>query len=87
MNAPLRTDATFDATELARQDTVLSPRFYTTDFEELDRTDISAVRTEWDALIAEMRADPVGQAAVEAMGRRVGGRRLSAGRRDHGCRA
>jgi magnesium-protoporphyrin IX monomethyl ester (oxidative) cyclase len=45
-------------TELARQDTVLSPRFYTTDFRELDRTDVTLVRSEWDELVAEMRRDP-----------------------------
>src|SRR5271165_910154 len=37
---------------------MLSPRFYTTDFEELDRTDVEPVRAEWDQLIAEMRSDP-----------------------------
>ena len=45
-------------TELARQDTLLSPRFYTTDFRELDRSDVSLVRGEWDELVAEMRRDP-----------------------------
>ncbi|MEO1281203.1 MAG: magnesium-protoporphyrin IX monomethyl ester (oxidative) cyclase [Pseudomonadota bacterium] len=38
--------------------TVLAPRFYTTDFEKLDQTDVSSVRGEWDALLAEMKADP-----------------------------
>ncbi|MEM1371557.1 MAG: ferritin family protein, partial [Pseudomonadota bacterium] len=38
--------------------TVLNPRFYTTDFEALDKTDISSVRAEWDVLIKEMRDDP-----------------------------
>jgi magnesium-protoporphyrin IX monomethyl ester (oxidative) cyclase len=58
MNAPIRNDDAFDATRVAQQSTVLSPRFYTTDFDELDKTDISSVREEWDKLIAEMRADP-----------------------------
>lgn len=46
------------ATGLALQNTVLSPRFYTTDFDELDRIDVEPVRGEWDALIGEMRDDP-----------------------------
>lgn len=46
-----------DTNSLAAQDTVLSPRFYTTDFEELDRVDVSSVREEWDELIAEMQKD------------------------------
>ncbi len=46
-----------EATLRATEDTVLSPRFYTTDFEALDRMDISAVRPQWDALMAEFEAD------------------------------
>ncbi|HEY8565937.1 MAG TPA: magnesium-protoporphyrin IX monomethyl ester (oxidative) cyclase [Beijerinckiaceae bacterium] len=46
------------STENALQDTVLSPRFYTTDFVAMDRLDIGLVRAEWDHLIAEMQSDP-----------------------------
>ena len=45
-------------TELAAASTVLSPRFYTTDYQALDRMDISPVREEWDRLLQEMRDDP-----------------------------
>lgn len=42
----------------AQETTMLSPRFYTTDFDELDRIDVTPVRAEWDELIKEMRDDP-----------------------------
>jgi magnesium-protoporphyrin IX monomethyl ester (oxidative) cyclase len=58
MNAPVRREEAFDATRAAQENTILSPRFYTTDFNELDKTDVSAVRVQWDALIAELRSDP-----------------------------
>jgi len=46
------------ATALAMQNTLLTPRFYTTDFDELDAVDVTPVREEWDALIAQMKSDP-----------------------------
>lgn len=58
MNAPIRHGVSMDATNAALESTMLSPRFYTTDFDELDRTDVSPVRAQWDALMAELRSDP-----------------------------
>jgi magnesium-protoporphyrin IX monomethyl ester (oxidative) cyclase len=46
------------STELAAADTVLSPRFYTTDYDALDKMDVSSVREEWDKLLDEMKSDP-----------------------------
>ncbi|PNG24774.1 magnesium-protoporphyrin IX monomethyl ester (oxidative) cyclase [Methylocella silvestris] len=53
-----RKSAPNETTAMATADTVLSPRFYTTDFAEIDRIDVSPVRPEWDALIDEMARDP-----------------------------
>ncbi|WP_299322426.1 magnesium-protoporphyrin IX monomethyl ester (oxidative) cyclase [Parasphingopyxis sp.] len=58
MNAHTKVEAAPDVMEIAQQDTVLSPRFYTTDFDALDKIDVSPVREEWDELIAEMVSDP-----------------------------
>ncbi len=49
------------ATALAMQDTLLTPRFYTTDFDELDAIDVSSVRQDWDELLAQIsRRTPTG---------------------------
>jgi magnesium-protoporphyrin IX monomethyl ester (oxidative) cyclase len=55
--ADFETPANFDTQAMAVTDTMLSPRFYTTDFAALDRIDVTPVRAEWDAMIAELEAD------------------------------
>ena len=57
MNAITRHDEVNETTALAQQDTVLAPRFYTTDFEAMSRVNVDGVRAEWDTLIADLRAD------------------------------
>ena len=46
-----------ETTKLAQRDTVLSPRFYTTDFDAMDKLDVTPVRAEWDELMAEFARD------------------------------
>lgn len=50
--------ASMDTQAMATETTLLNPRFYTTDFDEMDRIDVSPVRQDWDELLAEMRSDP-----------------------------
>jgi magnesium-protoporphyrin IX monomethyl ester (oxidative) cyclase len=45
------------ATRKAEANTLLNPRFYTTDFEALERLDVTPVRGEWDQMIAEFKRD------------------------------
>jgi magnesium-protoporphyrin IX monomethyl ester (oxidative) cyclase len=47
-----------DSTRQAQKNTILDPRFYTTDFDAMDRIDIGSIREQWDALMAEFRDDP-----------------------------
>jgi len=58
MNAPARIGTSRQSLELAATDTLLTPRFYTTDFAALDRIDVGPVRAEWDALMADFESDP-----------------------------
>jgi magnesium-protoporphyrin IX monomethyl ester (oxidative) cyclase len=57
MDVKARPGIASEATEQARKDTILSPRFYTTDFAAMDRIDVSTIRPEWDALMAEFETD------------------------------
>jgi magnesium-protoporphyrin IX monomethyl ester (oxidative) cyclase len=45
------------ANDQAVQDSLLSPRFYTTDFKAMDKLDVSALRAEWDKMLAEYEGD------------------------------
>jgi magnesium-protoporphyrin IX monomethyl ester (oxidative) cyclase len=45
------------ANEKAKQSTVLSPRFYTTDFDAMDRISVEAFRAEWDVMMREYEGD------------------------------
>jgi magnesium-protoporphyrin IX monomethyl ester (oxidative) cyclase len=46
-----------NTTEQAKQETLLSPRFYRTDYDAFDRLDISGVRDEWDKMMKEFKQD------------------------------
>ena len=46
-----------DATERARASSLLSPRFYSTDYKAMDKLDISPVRAEWDQMMSEYEGD------------------------------
>jgi magnesium-protoporphyrin IX monomethyl ester (oxidative) cyclase len=46
-----------ESTTKARTETLLSPRFYTTDFKAMDRIDVEPIRREWEELMEEFRGD------------------------------
>lgn len=52
---PIETAA--DANRKALTESLVSPRFYTTDFATFDRLDVNLVRKEWDTMMAEYEGD------------------------------
>ena len=46
-----------ETTQRASTESLLTPRFYTTDFAAMDRIDVTPIRAEWDALMAEFESD------------------------------
>ena len=46
-----------DANHKAEASTILSPRFYTTDYNAMDRIDVTPVRAEWDVMMKEYEGD------------------------------
>jgi magnesium-protoporphyrin IX monomethyl ester (oxidative) cyclase len=46
-----------DASELARASSLLSPRFYSTDYAAMDRINVESVRAEWDQMMREYEGD------------------------------
>ncbi|MFK8029539.1 MAG: magnesium-protoporphyrin IX monomethyl ester (oxidative) cyclase [Gammaproteobacteria bacterium] len=46
-----------ETTQSANTETLLTPRFYSTDFDAMDRLDLEPVRKEWDEMMDEFRRD------------------------------
>jgi magnesium-protoporphyrin IX monomethyl ester (oxidative) cyclase len=57
MQATTAIDSAEKASQKAVESTMLSPRFYTTDFDAMDRLDMSPVRADWDKMMAEYEGD------------------------------
>jgi len=49
--------STAEATRKAEANTLLTPRFYKTDYAALERVDVTSVRVEWNQMIAEFKQD------------------------------
>jgi magnesium-protoporphyrin IX monomethyl ester (oxidative) cyclase len=57
MENSIRATVPNEATRRAQENTLLTPRFYKTDFAAIDRIDVAPVRSQWDALLREFRTD------------------------------
>ena len=50
-----RVDAINETTAMAHETTLLNPRFYTTNFKEMDELNVESVRKDWDELIENFK--------------------------------
>ena len=57
LNQTAAIETAADATERARASSLLSPRFYSTDYKAMDKLDVSPVRAEWDKMMSEYEGD------------------------------
>jgi magnesium-protoporphyrin IX monomethyl ester (oxidative) cyclase len=57
MSTTLTIDTPEDAKRVAEANTLLTPRFYRTDYAALDRLDVTPVRAEWDEMMAQFEDD------------------------------
>ncbi len=57
MTAKLKQRSSDQSTERAKEHAILDPQFYKTDYDALDRLDMSPVRKEWDQLMSEFERD------------------------------
>jgi magnesium-protoporphyrin IX monomethyl ester (oxidative) cyclase len=57
MSAQLAINTAADAERVAKANSMISPRFYTTDFAAMDALDMSPVRAEWDQMMTEYEGD------------------------------
>lgn len=56
-NAISEINSVEDAAKKAVTNTIFSPRFYTTDFDAMNRINVEPVRADWDAMMAEYEGD------------------------------
>jgi magnesium-protoporphyrin IX monomethyl ester (oxidative) cyclase len=57
MTTQLAIDTAADTDRLAHANTLISPRFYTTDFPAMNRLNVDSVRAEWNQMMSEYEGD------------------------------